>query len=107
VTPKFWLKILCGNLEFPLLWNQTRELINSFIKFWLFPKFHLQILYPNTLLAIYVDFDKICVFCDKCYFCINICVFIIVKIKCMNSGIISDICDKVNFTTKLYTFYNT
>ena len=39
-----------------------------------------------------VDFEQICVFCDKC-------VFIVVKIKCMNSNKISDICDKVNFTT--------
>ena len=27
--------------------------------------------------------------------------------KMLNSGRISDICDKVNFTTKLHTFYNT
>ena len=53
-----------------------------------------------------VDFDKICVFCGK--FCIHIdkCVFIVVKIKCVNSGKISDICDKVNFTTN-YTYFTT
>jgi hypothetical protein len=34
-------------------------------------------------------------------------VFIVVKIKCVNSGRICDIYDKVNFTTKLHTFYNT
>jgi hypothetical protein len=54
-----------------------------------------------------VDFDKICVFCGKCYVRIDKCVFIVVKIKCVNLGRISDICDKVNFTTKLHTFYNT
>ena len=52
-----------------------------------------------------MDFDKICVFCGKCCVCIDNCVFIVVKIKCVNSGRISDICDKVNFTTKLHTFY--
>jgi hypothetical protein len=54
-----------------------------------------------------VDFDKICVFCDKCCARIDKCVFIVIKIKCMNSGRVSDICDKVNFTTKLHIFYNT
>ena len=43
-------------------------------------------------------------FCGKCCVCIDKCVFIIVKIKCVNSG---RICEKVNFTIKLYTFYNT
>jgi hypothetical protein len=52
----------------------------------------------------FVDFDKIFVFCDKCCVCISKCVFILVKIKCVNSD---RICDKVNFTTKLYTCYNT
>ena len=54
-----------------------------------------------------VDFDKICVFCDK--YCVRIdkCVSIIVKIKYVNSDRISNICDKVNFTTKVYTFYDT
>ena len=47
-----------------------------------------------------------CVFYDKCCVRINECVFIVVKIKCMNLGKISDICDKVNFTTKLHIFYN-
>ena len=46
-----------------------------------------------------VDFDKICVFCDKC-------VFIVMKIKYVNSSRISDICDKVNFTTN-YTYFTT
>ena len=56
--------------------------------------------------GINVDFDKICVFCGKCYVHIDKYVFIVVKIKCVNLGRISDICDKVNFTTKLHTFYN-
>ena len=46
-----------------------------------------------------VDFDKICVFCDKYCICIDKCVFIVVKIKYINSGRICDICYKVNFTT--------
>ena len=46
-------------------------------------------------------------FCDKCCVRIDKCVFIVVKIKCVNFGKICDICDKVNFTTKLHTFYNT
>ena len=45
--------------------------------------------------GIFVDFDKICVFYDKY-------VFIIVKIKRVNSD---RICDKVNFTIKHITFY--
>ena len=52
----------------------------------------------------FIDFDKICVICGKCCVRIKKCVFIIVKIKCVNSG---RICDKVNFITKLHTFYNT
>ncbi len=48
VTPKFQLKVPRRNLQFPLLWHQTRKLIISFIKFWLLPKFRLQILHPNT-----------------------------------------------------------
>ena len=54
-----------------------------------------------------IDFDKICVFCNK--YCVRIdnCVFIIVKIKYVNSGRINDICDKVNFIIKLPIFYNT
>jgi hypothetical protein len=55
----------------------------------------------------FVDFDKICVFCGKCCVCINKYMFIVVKIKCVNSGKLCDICDKVNFITKLHTFYNT
>ena len=46
-----------------------------------------------------VDFDKICVFC------IDKCVFIVVKIKWVNSGRINDICDKVNFIN--YTHFIT
>ena len=38
-----------------------------------------------------VDFDKICVFCGKCYVCIDKCVFIVVKVKFVNSDRISDI----------------
>ena len=38
---------------------------------------------------------------------IDKCVFIIIKIKYMNSDRIRDICDKINFTTTLHTFYNT
>ena len=53
-----------------------------------------------------VDFDKICVFCGKCCVCIDKCVFIVVKIKCVNFGRISNICDKVNFTTN-YTYFTT
>ena len=46
-------------------------------------------------------------FCGKYCVRINKCVFIVVKIKCVNSGKICDIYDKVNFTTKQHTFYNT
>ena len=53
-----------------------------------------------------VDFEQIYVFCDKCCVCIDKCVFIIVKIKRVNFGKISDICDKVNFITN-YTHYTT
>ena len=53
-----------------------------------------------------VDFEKICVFCGKCCVCIDKSVFIVVKIKCMNFGRISDIYDKVNFTTN-YTYFMT
>ena len=56
--------------------------------------------------GISVNFDKICMFCDK--YCVRIdkCVFIIVKIKCMNSDKICNICVKVNFTTN-YTHFIT
>jgi hypothetical protein len=53
-----------------------------------------------------VDFDKIYVFYGKWCVYIDKCVFIVVKIKCVNSDRISDICDKINFTTKLHIFYN-
>ena len=54
-----------------------------------------------------VDFNKICVFCGK--YCVHSdkYVFIVVKIECVNSGKISNICDKVNFITKVHTFYDT
>ena len=52
----------------------------------------------------FFNFDKICVFCDKYCGHINKYVFIIIKIKYVNSG---RIYDKVNFTIKLYIFYNT
>jgi hypothetical protein len=51
-----------------------------------------------------VDFDKIYVFCGKCCVCIDKRVFIIVKIKCVNSNRISDICGKVNFTINYIHF---
>ena len=46
------------------------------------------------------------------YFVVNVVsvlinVFIVVKIKRVNSGRISNICDKVNFTKKVHTFYDT
>ena len=46
-----------------------------------------------------VDFDKMFMFC--CRFCVSMCkcVFIVVKIKCVNSDNISDICDKLNIIT--------
>ncbi len=53
-----------------------------------------------------VDFDKICVFCGKCCVCSDKCVSIVVKIKCVNSGNISDICNKLNFTTN-YIYFTT
>jgi hypothetical protein len=34
-------------------------------------------------------------------------VFIVVKVKCVNSGNISDICDKLNFTTSYIHFTTT
>jgi hypothetical protein len=56
---------------------------------------------------VFVDFDKIYVFCGKYCVYIDKYVFIVITIKCVNSGRICDIRDKVNFTIKLYTFYNT
>ena len=46
-----------------------------------------------------MSFDKMFVFCGK--FCVrsNKFVSILIKIKCVNSGNISDICDKLNVTT--------
>ena len=63
----------------------------------------------ETLMSRYrirVDFDKIYTFCGKWSVCSDKRVFIIVKIKCVNSGNISDICDKLNFTTS-YTHFTT
>ena len=60
-------------------------------------------MHPIFFHMFFVDFDKICVFCGTCYVRIDKCVFIVIKIKCVNSG---RICDKVNFTRKLHTFYN-
>ena len=58
---------------------------------------------PATgLLLILIKF----VSCGKCCVRIDKCVFIIVKIKCVNFDKISDICDKVNFITN-YTHYTT
>jgi hypothetical protein len=42
-------------------------------------------------MGIGVDFDKICMFCDKYCVRINKCVFIVIKIKYVNSDRISDI----------------
>ena len=53
-----------------------------------------------------VDFDKICIFCGKYYVRIDKCVFIVVKIKFVNSDRINNICDKVNFITN-YTYFTT
>ena len=47
------------------------------------------------------------VFYDKRYVHIDKCMFIVVKIKYVNSDRICDICNKINFITKLYIFYNT
>ena len=44
-----------------------------------------------------VNFNKICVFCDKYYVYINKYVFIVIKIKYMNFDKISNIYDKINF----------
>ena len=46
-----------------------------------------------------IDVDFLCLFCGKCCFCSDKCVSIVVKIKCVNFGNMSDICDKLNFTT--------
>jgi hypothetical protein len=48
-----------------------------------------------------------CVFCGKCCVYSDTCVSIVVKIKCVNSGNISDICDKLNFTTNYIHFIKT
>ena len=61
-------------------------------------------MHPIFFHMLFVDFDKIYMFYDKCCVCIDKCVFFVVKIKCVNSD---RNCDKVNFTIKLHTFYNT
>jgi hypothetical protein len=53
-----------------------------------------------------VGFDKMFVFCDKVCVCSDKCVSIIIKIKYVNSGNISDICDKLNFITN-YIYFTT
>ena len=52
-----------------------------------------------------VDFDKIYMFCDKYCVLNNKCVSFIVKIKFVNFGNNSNICNKLNFNIN-YTFYN-
>ena len=44
------------------------------------------------------------VFCDKFCVCNDKYVFIVVKIKCVNSDNMSDSCDKLKFTTNYTTF---
>ena len=61
-------------------------------------------MHPIFFHMLFVDLDKIYMFYDKCCVCIDKCVFFVVKIKCVNSD---RICDKINFITKLYIFYNT
>ena len=61
-------------------------------------------IYRVTLRSRYgigIDFDRIYMFCDK--FCVRNDKFvsIIIKIKCINSGNINDICDKPYFI-KIY-----
>ena len=56
------------------------------------------------LLLILIKF--VCFMVNVMSVLINICL-LFVKIKFVNSSRICDICDKVNFTTKLYTFYYT
>ncbi len=51
-----------------------------------------------------VAVGKICIFCGNCSICSGKCVSIVVKLKCVNSGNMNDICDKLNFT-KNYTHY--
>ena len=53
-----------------------------------------------------VGFDKMSVFGDNCWVSSGKYVFIIVKIKYVNSDSMSDICDKLNFTIN-YTQYTT
>ena len=59
---------------------------------------------PTTWIS--VDFDIICKFYGKYCVFINKYVFVIIKIKYVNSDRICDICNKINFTTKLHIFYN-
>jgi hypothetical protein len=53
-----------------------------------------------------VGYDKMFVFCGKFYVCSDKRVSIVIKIKRVYSGNISDICDKLNFITN-YTYFTT
>jgi hypothetical protein len=53
-----------------------------------------------------VDFDKIYVYCDKYCVYSDKCIFIIIKIKYVNSDNINDIYDKLNFIIN-YTYFIT
>jgi hypothetical protein len=53
-----------------------------------------------------VGYDKMFVFCGKFYVCSDKRVSIVIKIKCVYSGNISDICDKLNFITN-YMYFTT
>ena len=62
-------------------------------------------IYRVTLRSRYgtgVEFDKICMFCDKICIRSDKFVSIVVKKKCVNSGNINDICDKPYFI-KIHT----
>ena len=68
---------------------------------------------PTTWISVDFDiickfygFDIICKFYGKYCVRINKYVFVIIKIKYVNSDKICDICNKINFTTKLHIFYN-
>ena len=72
--PEFFL-FLVNKLKPPLL--DSNYLINLLI----IPNPSLG---EHSVPSIFVNFDKIYVFCDKYCVCIDKCVFIIVKIKCVN-----------------------
>jgi hypothetical protein len=54
-----------------------------------------------------IDFDKIYIFCDKCYVYTDKYVFIVIKIKYVNLNRINNIYNTVNCIIKLHIFYNT